>query len=212
MHVVDISKPDILPVLLEEMKDHLRIDGSDEDASLGSFVSVAVQLIEQRYDLAIIGRTAHVFLDRWDTPARSRDYWWHGIAEGSVQSLFSAGKFASLPVRPLSDVSLIETLSASGNWKQWPAANYSVVQGLEGGINRKAGNNWPQPEMAKGGIRLTVTYGFCTDWNGVPAPLRQAVLMLAAFLYTNRGTGLTEDVFMASGVRPMLAPYERKRL
>ncbi|MCK0068041.1 head-tail connector protein [Kordiimonas laminariae] len=212
MRVVDIEKTDILPVLLEEFKDHLRIDGADEDASLSSFLSVAVQLVEQRYDMAIIARSAHVFLDRWDIPGKVKERWWQGVAEGSVESLFCAGKFALLPVKPLISISQIDTQDATGDWQLWPAANYTVVQGLEGGVNRKSGNSWPVPECAKDGIRLAVTYGFSDTWNGIPGSLQQAVLMLAAFLYTNRGTSQTGDVFMASGVKPILSPYERKRL
>ncbi len=212
MRIVDYPKPTVLPVLLEEFKDHLRIDTADEDASLGALLATATELLETKLDLAIIRRTATLFMDRWEIADCATPEWWQGVVQGSIQTLNVSGSFARLPVRPVENISEISVLNAKGEWQVWPAENYLLKKGLEAGVNRKQGRVWPTPQVAKDGIKISLNYGFGNTWNDVPAALRQAVLMLSSYLYSNKGTAQMEDMFTVSGVMPLIAPYMRKRL
>ncbi len=213
MHIELITPPAVNPVLLAEFKDHLRIDGNDEDASLGAILSTAVEMLETKLDLALISRTATVYIDAWQcAQSPSKNDWWQGVAEGHVGVLSAPALYTQLPIKPVSQIHEIAVQNQQGDWVIWPSENYIVKPGLDGGVSRRCGKAWPQPGNSKSGIRFNMTYGFGGSWNDVPASLRQAVLMLASYLYANKGNEIAEDAFVASGVRSLISSYVRKRI
>ena len=209
-----ISEPLSEPILLEELKDQLRLDGASEDASLGAFITTARTLIEQYADLVLVNRDIALYLDRW--PRISSDGkdvpWWSGTANGAMSFLGTANSTALLPVRPVSSVASIAVVAPDNSETQWAADNYQLTPGLTPKITLVSGRRWPVPGRAADGIKITLTAGFGSSWNSVPASVRQATLMLASHLYANRGDGASAAAIPASGAAGLLAPYIRRRL
>lgn len=69
---------------------------------------------------------------------------------------------------------------------------------------------WPTPGRALNGISLEVEAGFGTAAADVPQPLRQAVLLLVAHFYAQRGDEAGGGLPLGLGA--LLAPYRRVRL
>ena len=213
MRIEVISGPASEPVLLEELKDQLRIDGSDEDAALGAFLSTARSIIEDRLDIALVDRSLDLYLDRWSIEnSRASDPWWNGVADGAILALAAAAAFVPLPVRPVSQIVSVTTIADDGSEQVWAAGNYYLKPGLSAGIYRRNGASWPVPGRAADGIRISLTAGFGPNWNAVPAGIRQAQLMAASFLYKNRGDQGAEHVLKASGAAVLLAAYRDRRI
>ncbi len=83
------SKAD--PVLLAEVKDHLRLSHEDEDAYLGSLIAVAVQKIEQYFGLALMERRVDIMLN------------------GSMRD-----HIFRMPVRPVSEIVSVTSIDGDG--------------------------------------------------------------------------------------------------
>ncbi|MFC3051651.1 head-tail connector protein [Kordiimonas pumila] len=212
MRTETLLQPAYVPVLLDEVKDHLRIDGAEEDAALGALISTSVTLVETWLDMALINRTVAVYLDTWPETQAGTGTWWNGVADGVVSMLQSDIFHAPLPVRPVSAVASIGVTAADGTTSAWNTDDYYLKPGLAPAIVRKYGRVWPQPGVPADGIKITVTAGFGADWNTVPAGIRQALLMLVTHLYYNRGDTSGDPALKASGALGILAPYRTVRL
>lgn len=215
MRTETLSMPAIVPVLLDEIKDHLRIDGAEEDASLGALVASATNLIENYLDMSLIERSVAIYFDNWGVNAKraNEDTWWNGVADGSLSLLRGDKDFVSLPVKPIQSVEQVEVTAADGSSVVWGADNYYLKPGLTPTLTRKYGRAWPVPGVKTDGIKITVLAGFGPDWNHVPASIRQAVLMLATHLYYNRGnSAVNGEALKASGAKALLHAYRDMQL
>lgn len=215
MRIEMTKEPAYSPVLLDELKDHLRIDGAGEDAVLGAVIAASVGQVETWLDGALVNRNADIYLDAWPDAgpvSAQTDPWWNGVADGAMPHLTQERLHAQLPIKPVSSIAAIHVQDATGTEIQWNSDNYYLKPGLNPAVVRKYGRLWPVPGVPAEGIRISVTAGFGADWNTVPAGIRQAVLMLAAHLYYNRGDTPTEPALKASGACSLLKPYREQRL
>ena len=63
MRVVPTSLPATEPLLLEEVKEHLRIENAEEDTSLSSQIVAARTLVETATGLVLVSRSFDIFLE-----------------------------------------------------------------------------------------------------------------------------------------------------
>ncbi|MCJ9428689.1 head-tail connector protein [Kordiimonas marina] len=211
MRLETLTDPTAEPLLLAEVKDHLRLDGSVEDAALGALISAARDMVERHLGLALTDRQVAVYLDAWPGETADGSPWWSGVRDGAIPALSTACHFVRLPVRPVSAIADVTILAADGTGSIWDASNYYLKPGHQPGLYRKQGAAWPAPGQVADGIRITVTAGFGPSWNDVPAAIRQALLMLVAHLYSHRGDDQGEALG-ASGAAQILLPYRERRL
>jgi len=114
-------------------------------------------------------------------------------------TLNSKGGAGDLPLRPISTVTEIARIKADGTRETLDESSYSLKVGLQ-----------PRLTVQGSGVyEITATAGFGADWNTVPDGIRQALLMLAAWLYTHRGDGNDPDPVTASGAAALMQPYRR---
>lgn len=215
MRIETTAEPVYSPILLDELKDHLRIDGAGEDASLGAFITSSVALVERWLGGALINRSVDIYLDAWPSMGTAQvqtDPWWNGVADGAMPHLTQERLHVSLPIKPVSSIAAIRVKDATGTEILWNSDNYYLKPGLTPAVVRKYGRLWPVPGVPAEGIRISAIAGFGADWNAVPAGIRQAVLMLAAHLYYNRGDTPTEPALKASGAHSLLMPFREQRL
>jgi uncharacterized phiE125 gp8 family phage protein len=196
MALVPILGPAVEPISVAELKAHLRIDGVAEDALLASMITTARLQIEAALALALTTQNWTWTFDRW--PCRA-----------SVE----------LPVSPVQSI-LSFTVARSGGPLSVPPSAYILDgQGIAARLITK--NAWPQPGVAALGIEITFAAGFGSVPADVPAPIRQALLLLAAHWYGHReadgvcggGTASTTGPGpLPALVGDLLAPYRRPRL
>lgn len=63
MSLALITPPTEEPVALAAFKEHIKVDGADEDASLSGFLLAARRTIEARYSLAVVAQGWRLTLD-----------------------------------------------------------------------------------------------------------------------------------------------------
>lgn len=112
-----------------------------------------------------------------------------------------------LPVGPLIDVEAVRAFDRSGTATTLGEADYEV-RSAEGAVLLFR----HVPEAARYEIDFTAGYG--ASGLDVPQPLRQAVRMLVAHWYENRGAVVMGETWTATpfGYREMVAPYRRLQL
>jgi len=191
MALVITSAPAREPVTVSEAKAHLRVDGTAEDTLIGTLILTSRLHIEAALGLALMTQSWRLTLDAW--PKRRE---------------------LELPLRPLRSVSSVNVLTADGAAETVSPASYVVdIDGTPPRIVPNSGS-WPQPEKAANGIEIEFTAGFGDEAADVPAPVRQALLLLIAHWYEHRDpieVG-SRDAAIPAAVSDLLAPYRAVRL
>ena len=191
MSLVMTSPPAAEPVTVAGLKAHLRIDTGDEDILLASFLLTSRLHIETALSLALITQSWQLRLDRWPS-----------------------GREVALPLSPLRSVDAIRLKDASGNSRDVPSDRYLLD--LTSRPARIIWNNLtpPEPIAAANGIEIDLTAGFGADGESVPAPLKHAILMLAAHWYEHRNPNDigTDGVRIPDAVSSLINPFRTIRL
>jgi uncharacterized phiE125 gp8 family phage protein len=187
--------PAVEPIAVADLKTHLRLDSAAEDAMLASLITTARLQVEAALSLALITQHWIWTLNCWPE-----------------------GASLPLPMTPIQSISAI-TVYQTGGPLTLPAAAY-LVDGTTTPARLMARTPWLQPTDPNG-ITVRFVAGFGPNPADVPAPIRQAILVLAAHWYNHRDT----DPGCAAGaalhgqptslpvlVSQLLQPYRRPRL
>lgn len=171
----------VLEAARDAAKAQMRIAGDHEDALIEAHAASALALCE-----AFTGRAA-IMRDWTDIVPASRAW----------QSLGAA---------PVHAIDGVETLDADGAAATLAPAAYAIdidANG-EGWIRVIAATLVGTPV---GRIRVTFSAGLADDWDALPAPLRQGVVLLIAHLFEARG-----DAAPPAAVAAFWRPWRRLRL
>ncbi len=190
MSLVMTGAPALEPVTLVEAKAHLRVDTALEDTFIASLITTSRLQVEAILGLAMITQNWTWRFDAWP--------------RGGVE----------FPLSPVSAVSLVRTQNSDQSFATLAAANY-IVDG-RGTPPRlvPSSTNFPQPGVVALGIEIQFTAGYGTLASDVPAPLRQAILLLVAHWFENREPfieGAMPKSF-PDAVIGLLEPYRVRRL
>ena len=192
MALVLTAGPAVEPVSLADAKAHLRIDGSDEDALLGSLIVTSRLHVESVTGLALITQSWSYFMDTWPR-----------------------GPAVKLPLRPVQSIAAVRIYDRNAVVTTLDPETY-LLDGAAAPARlvRQDGVTWPHPRRVANSIEIAFTAGFGNTAEDVPAPTRQAILLLVAHWYEHRSpfeVGV-EPKPAPSIVTDLLAPYRRVRL
>lgn len=180
-----------LPV--NEFKAHLRLgtgfsDGDVQDMVLESFLRAAIAAIEARTGKILVERAFSWTLTRW------RD---HG------------GQ--ALPVAPVQAITAFKLRNRADEEEQIDAGYYRLEQNAQRPLMRPTGSCLPA--IPPGGVAdISFVAGYAPDWNGLPADLGQAVILLAAHYYEHRHETRSGETGMPLGVAGLIERYRTVRL
>jgi uncharacterized phiE125 gp8 family phage protein len=183
-----IAPPAVEPLGLDETKEWLRVDGVAEDELIGALIASARLVVESLTRRFLVSQTWRLVFDAW--PAT-------GVA---------------LPFSPVR-AAIVRVYDASGDAVLLPPDAYSLDH-RSGDVRLRFSGPAPQPGRPVAGLEIDVEAGFSADAAGVPAPLRQAMRLLVARWYENRGDVETDADMarMPAPVAALVAPYRRVRL
>lgn len=178
-----LTAPAAEPLLLAEAKAFLRVEHGDDDDVIASLIAAARLHVEAQTRRALVTQTWRLTRDAW--PADGR---------------------LSVTPAPLQALTAVRVTDAIGN---------AVSIDLQSFVVDTAGSAvvfapWAmtQPGRGAAGIELDVTVGYGDAASDVPEPLRQAVRLLVAHWYENRGLATSGAVnVLPATVAALLAPY-----
>ena len=180
-----------LPVA--EFKDHLRLgtgfaDDGMQDEVLEAYLRAAVAAVEARTGKALITRSFAWTLTAWRDLARQ-----------------------VLPVAPVSAITGLAIVDRLGGEEVIAPARYGLERDTHRPALVAAGLNLPVIPVG-GSAVIAFDAGFGAGWSAVPSDLAQAVLMLAAHFYENRGSGSGADGAVPGAVQTLLGRWRNVRL
>jgi uncharacterized phiE125 gp8 family phage protein len=174
-----ITPPAALPISLAEAKAGARLDGLDEadDALVAGYIRTAVDHLDGADGIlgrCLIRQTWRLALDCF--PA-----------------------VIELPLPPLAEVISVEYTNPAGAQQTLDPADYTVAGiGSDGSIRPALGKSWPATRVVPEAVQITFAAG-ADDWNGVPEPLRAAIVAMVLALYD--GCGVDQ------AARELVTPY-----
>ena len=187
MPAILTSPPALEPVLLSEAKAHLKVDNTADDPLIVRLIISARQHIEKQIDQVLINQNWRIYFDNWPT-------------DGELK----------LTVSPITDVIALRTISADDIANVVDPSHYYVDQlSTPQMVILRPSRSWIKLGRIANGIEVEVAAGYGATGDNVPAPLRQAMLMLIAFWYENRQPNCSgkPDVSLSSALQALLAPY-----
>lgn len=166
MTSVLIAPPASEPVTVADMRAHLRLPGNAEDVLLADLVAAARHHIEQETRRALISQGWRHYLDLWPE-----------------------GRVVALPVAPVLSVETVTTYDLDGNPHVMDPADYVVDLGTcPARLRVRVGGGLPSAQLL--GVEIDFTAGYGTHASDVPAPLCQAIRLLAAHWFEHREAGI----------------------
>lgn len=179
------TAPTVEPVTLAEVKAQLRLDHSEDDDFIASKIKAARQHLERWCGLAMLTQTLK--LQAEDFPA------------GAL----------TLPRPPLQSVTSIVYRDAAHAAVTLDGAGY-IVRGVGGDGFVAAPGGWPTTDGLAGAVEVTFVAGYGATADLVPEPLREAVRLLAAYLYEH-AEAATADAMqeLPFGVEDLVADFRR---
>lgn len=184
MNLKLVTAPAAEPLTLVECKAHLRVDSSDEDPLISSYLTAAREMCELETRRAFVTQTFELAIEDWPI-------------DGCLP----------LPRPPLQSVISITYWTSDNTQLTLSAADYLVDTVSEPGVVRLGYNKrWPSATLRPGPaitLRYVAGYGLAA---AVPQRYTQAILLLTGHFYENReqvATGVTV-VQMPDAVRWLL--------
>lgn len=190
MMMVELTSVPGAALPVGELAEHLRLargfsDDSSQDAQLESNLRAALSRIEARIGKALFERRFVLTLMSWN-----------------------GAEVHALPLAPVSRIESVKLITRAGAETLVDPAQYQLRQdGHRPGL-ASAGGTLPAPGMG-GTIEVEFTAGYGADWAGIPADLRQAVLILAAEFW---GQNLNTETGIPFAVSVLLEPHRPVRL
>ena len=150
----------VLPVSLEDLKDQLRIEHSDQDRLLLTKIQAATAEVEQVLNAPIIAREFVLKFSGWPT-----------VANDETDKII-------IPNPPLISVASIKYQDADDAEQTLDPAEYRVSNSPP--LPYIALSSTPTAYEAGDAISVTYTSGWATQPSGVPFQIREAIILRAA--------------------------------
>lgn len=171
-----ITGPTAEPLTVDEVKEHLRIDRTDEDTQLADLIKAARQDLDSRegrlMGVALITQTWELVLDGFPILADRHCY-------GQIE----------IPIRPLQSVVSIKYDDVNGAEQTLPSTDYIVdTASHQGRVVLTPDKSWPGTRNSIQAVRVRFVCGYGTKGD-VPFHFRQAMLLKVAHHYRHRGDG-----------------------
>jgi uncharacterized phiE125 gp8 family phage protein len=184
MSSILLTAPAIEPLSLAEAKAFLRVETSDDDGVIGALIAGARIHVEAQTRAALITQSWRISADCWPED----------------------GRLTILPA-PLQALTAARVYDVEGLAHDVDTAAFV----LDKGASVLAFAPWavPAPGRIAAGIELDVTLGYGDAAADVPEALRQAIRLLVAHWYENRGLVTTTANYSAlpQTVAALIAPF-----
>lgn len=151
------------PVSVSEFKSHARIDISDEDTLLGTYIKAARYQFEEETGSSLITQTWVMYLDCFPT--------------GDIL----------LPRGPLQSISSIKYIDTDGDEQTWASTKYIVdTTSRVPRIMPAYGESYPSTRSQNNAVYITFNAGYGDASTDVPADIVLAIKTLTAHWYEHR--------------------------
>lgn len=185
MSSILLTAPAAEPLTLDEARAFLRVETDDDDETIAALISAARLYVETQTRRALLTQSWRLTLDAWPADGRI------AVRPGPLRELTAARVFDLEGNATALDLQhFVPDLGACA----LVVAPWAVMQ----------------PTQIAAGIALDVSVGYGDTALDVPEPLRQAMRLLIAHWYENRGLvvpGAMRLAALPASVAALIAPY-----
>lgn len=198
--VVVTANADDPVVSTSDMKDFLRVTGSDDDAKIAAYVTTATEAVKQYLRIGLQTETMVMRADGFagdgdDRLARLGP----GVHTVSVPYVLGGSGALELAFPPVQSVTSVVTYDRDNSSSTFSASKYGVdLQGARIYLNE--GETWPTDLRAYNSVEITYVAGYGAA--NVPAPIVEAIRLYVSQLFDGC-EGMTDEV------KRLLGPYRR---
>ncbi len=200
MPLYELTQPAAEPVTLQQVKDTLRVSGTEYDAELNLLIPAARRLAENFTRRRFIAADYLYTLDRFPFQGYGVDR----LVPAAVYQPQIAGSEKPvapvqiiggirLPRPPVSAIKKIEYLTTQtttppDTWATYDAANYRLIADPQGAIVAPLYNQWwPVALLYPESVKITYTAGYGTAAASVPVSVVQAIVLTVYTWYVDPG-------------------------
>jgi uncharacterized phiE125 gp8 family phage protein len=184
MSSILLTAPAVEPLTLAEAKEYLRVDTSDDDDVITALIAGARVHIEAQTRRALITQSWRLVRDCWPPDGRI------AVRPAPPRSVVAARYYDEANATHAIDTSafVVDTASSVLSFAAW---------------------SMPAPGRDAAGIEIDVSVGYGDAASAIPEALRQAIRMLIAHWYENRGlVALGETIaVMPATTAALIAPF-----
>lgn len=178
------------PLLIADLRAHLRLDATDEHFLLDQWLTAARRHVESYLGAALLTQTWLLTLDG-----------------------FPMADHIELPRNPAQSIASIQYVDTTGSLQTMPSTDYDLVapEDPAGGRHRIVlayDKHWPGCRAHVGDVRISFVAGHA-ERKDVPPEILAAILLVAADLHENREAQRSDAYETNPTVRALLAPYRR---
>jgi len=207
-----VAGPSLEPVAADEFKEHVA-DTSMTDDEANAWIASARTYIEDMTNIAMNDQTWRMSLDAWPM---GESEWFGGVQQRTIASLYDGSpRIVELARFPLLSVSSVNMYNESDEETVLVVADTFTIDKISrpARLTPKSGVVLPTDLRQINGVIIDYAAGYGDAAADVPAPLRLAVKMTAAYMYSHRGDGCTaENAYNASGAQGLTAAYGVRRI
>jgi uncharacterized phiE125 gp8 family phage protein len=160
-----VDPPDASVVLLADVKAHLRVSGTDEDALIQTYIDAAVSALDG----------------------------WSGILGRCLITQTWAQDFDDFPAEDELRLPFPDVQGATVTYQSDGAQTFTAFQVVEDARGSKLvlddGETWPDSYDRPDAVTVEMDVGYGDDAAAVPSALRVAILMHVAQMYDHRSVG-----------------------
>jgi hypothetical protein len=206
------------PVTTADAKLYLRIDPSDttDDAQISALIKAARKYAETYTRRAFISQTWDLWLDQipYGRDRASLPAWWDGVKQAPVSLLSQAAGVIEIPKSPVISVDSITTYDLSDIGHATDLTTLVIqLETTPPIIFPKIGQIWPVPIRPRQGVKVGFTAGYGATAANVPGDIIQAIKLLVAHFYENRGVMVESRMSeVPFSVRALLDSYRMTQL
>lgn len=184
MSAILLTPPVVEPLSVDDAKIYLRVDTPANDDLIAALIAGARIHLESQTRRAFISQTWRHRFDAWPVD----------------------GEIALRPA-PLQAVTAVRVADGQGGVQSLDLQSF-IVDGPAGFLNFMPGS-LAAPGQIAGGIEIDVTAGYGDGAADIPEPLRQAIRMLVAHWYDNRGLAAVGQTvaILPQNVAALIAPF-----
>jgi uncharacterized phiE125 gp8 family phage protein len=186
MSAILLTPPALEPVSLADAKLFLKVEHADDDDLIAALIAAARVQVEAQTRRALIEQSWRLTRDVW--PA--------------------GGRLPMLPA-PVVEVTAIRVFDADGALHALDVEEFEIDTVSAPAVLAFSRGAPRAPGRLAAGIEIDIVAGYGDAAEDVPEPLRQAIRMLAAHWYENRGliAASGEVASMPSSVASLIAPF-----
>jgi len=203
-----VVPPTTEPLSLDEVKEHLRIESSAEDALLQVYIEAAREICEHNTSRVLITQTWETVFDRFPELGIESS----GI-DGEVLTLSRTasrtqrqGLGLTLPIGPIQAVESIRYRDDNGEWQTLGSDAY--VRDHVTGVDRiyPGPDGWPEVDASGQAVCVRYVAGYGGRW-ATPAALRVWMLLRIGAMYEHREEYASKALSRLPMMDRLLDPY-----